>query len=370
MRLLILNWRDPSHPRAGGAETFTFEVARRLVAQGDSVDWFSAAFPGAPAEEDLDGIRILRKGSQRTVHWHAFHRYRGRLLGRFDAVIDEVNTIPFFTPLWAGIPTFMLIFQLAREVWWYESRFPVSALGFLAEPLYLRCYRRTPAFTISQSTELDLRSLGFRGPITIVPIGTDPVDDRLPPKAAMPTFLYVGRLSPSKRVSDIVQAFGCFRETAGPAQLWLLGDGPTAYVRDLRCLVNELGLANDVRFCGRVSQQDKLRRMAEAHVLLMASAREGWGLVVAEANACATPAVVYDVPGLRDAVRHDKTGLVVAASPERLAQGMLQLWKNPLLYKKLANQAVEWSRTFTFDKSATAIKEGIRQLLAQTSAGD
>ena len=54
--------------------------------------------------------------------------------------------------------------------------------------------------------------------------------------------------------------------------------------------------------------------MAEAHVLLMTSVREGWGLVVTEANACGTPAVVYNVPGLRDSVRNEETGLRIARS--------------------------------------------------------
>ena len=163
MRILILNWRCPRNPRAGGAEIVTHEIARRLVAWGHQVEWFSATFPGAANEEILDGIRILRSGRQWTVHWRAFRRYHRRLRGNFDAVIDEVNTVPFFTPLWAEIPRFMFIHQLAREVWWYESRFPVSGIGYLAEPLYLRLYRRSPVLTVSPSTREDLRSLGFVG---------------------------------------------------------------------------------------------------------------------------------------------------------------------------------------------------------------
>src|SRR5207245_4914322 len=132
-------------------------MARRWVVGGDSVEWFTAGFPGASSEADLDGVHVVRAGRQWTVHARAMARYRGRLEGRFDVVIDEVNTIPFFTPLWAGIPTALLIYQLAREVWWYESPLPVNAAGFALEPLYLRAYRSTPAFTISSSTEACLR---------------------------------------------------------------------------------------------------------------------------------------------------------------------------------------------------------------------
>ncbi|TMD56332.1 MAG: glycosyltransferase family 4 protein, partial [Chloroflexi bacterium] len=155
LRILILNWRCPQNPRAGGAEAVTFEIARRLVQHGNTVEWFSASFPGATAEETLEGIHIVRGGRQWTVHWSAFRHYRGRLAERFDIIIDEVNTIPFFTPLWADVPAVMLIHQLAREVWWYESAFPLNVLGYLTEPLYLRAYRRIPVLTVSASTESD-----------------------------------------------------------------------------------------------------------------------------------------------------------------------------------------------------------------------
>jgi glycosyltransferase involved in cell wall biosynthesis len=334
-----------------------------LVDGGDSVEWFTAAFPGAATEEVLDGVRIVRAGRQWTVHWEAYRRYRGQIRNRFDAVIDEVNTIPFFTPWWAGVPTFLLIFQLAREVWWYESPFPISALGYFAEPIYLRCYRHAPAFTISASTERDLRNLGFAGPITTLPIGIEPIQVAPGPKAPIPTILYVGRLSPSKRVEDIVHAFDRFRRVAGPAQLWLVGDGTPRYTDVLRNLVARLGLASSVRLWGRLPAEEKQRRMAEAHLLVMTSAREGWGLVVTEANACGTPAVVYDVGGLRDAVRHEETGLVVEASPENLSSGMLQLWNDPALYRRLAGEAARWSTTFNFDRTAALLREGIGRAL-------
>ena len=103
MRILILNWRCPRNPKAGGAELFTFELARRLVGHGDEVEWFSASFPGAPEREELEGIRFVRAGTQWTVHFNAIRLYRRELRHRFDVVIDEVNTIPFFTPLWSSV---------------------------------------------------------------------------------------------------------------------------------------------------------------------------------------------------------------------------------------------------------------------------
>lgn len=360
LRILILNWRCPYHPRAGGAESYTYELARRLVASGHSVEWFSAAFPGASAEENIDGIRIVRAGRQWTVHWHAYKRYRRSLRERFDAVIDEVNAVPFFTPLWADIPTFMLIFQLEREVWWYQSPFPISAIGYAVEPVYLMGYRNTPVFTLSESTQQDLRGIGFKGPITLMPVGIDSFSSPRA-KQRIPTFLYVGRLVPSKRVEHILHALTHFIEANGEGHLWLVGTGDPRYQQSLTRLAGKLGIEQHVDFCGHVSVSEKHRLMSEAHALLMTSVREGWGLVVTEANACGTPAIVYDVPGLRDSVRHEATGLVVPPDPLSLADAMARVFSDPDLYDRLIAEGRRWSASSSYDDAARLVGHTLRQ---------
>jgi len=302
---------------------------------------------------------VVRAGHQWSVHWEAYRRYHGHLRGRFDIVIDEVNTMPFFTPIWAGIPVFMLIFQLAREVWWYESRFPINAVGYALEPLYLRLYRRTRVFTISNSTQADLRRLGFRNRITVVPIGIEPISVDEVHRGPSETLLYVGRLAPSKRVDDILKATAMVRREFPNTRLSLVGDGPLSYLGRLRRLAERLGIAPAVEFCGRVAAAEKHRRMAAAEALLMASAREGWGLVVTEANACGTPAIVYDVPGLRDAVLNEQTGLVVPPTPDHLAAAICRLLRDSELRDRLGAQARRWSATFSFDRAAEIINDQI-----------
>lgn len=337
---------------------------RRWVESGDSVEWFAAGFAGAAPVAELDGIRLVRAGRQWSVHLQAIRRYRGQLRDRFDLVIDEVNTMPFFTPLWARIPSVLLIFQLAREVWWYESPFPLNALGYALEPWYLRAYRATPAFTISQSTADDLRQLNFRGPLTVVPIGIERISVDSFERSTQTTFIYVGRLAPSKRVHDILLAFHRFKRDRPRARLWLVGDGDPSYVGRLRRQAAALGLTPEVEFCGRLDAAKKHRRMALAEALLVTSVREGWGLVVTEAAACGTPAIVYDVPGLRDSVRQEQTGLVVPATPDDLARAMRRLADDPALRAKLGAGAREWSRSFSYDRSARVLKAAIRSQLA------
>ena len=68
-RLLVLNERDPRHPQAGGAEVHLREIFRRLAAGGDEVTLVASGFPGAPAEEDVDGLRVLRRGHTRAGYY-------------------------------------------------------------------------------------------------------------------------------------------------------------------------------------------------------------------------------------------------------------------------------------------------------------
>lgn len=304
-------------------------------------------------------MRIVRAGRQWSVHWRAFRRYVGKLARNFDVVVDEVNTIPFFAPLWAGVPVLMFIHQLARGVWWYESLFPISLMGFLAEPWYLRIYRRTSAVTVSRSTRLDLKQLGLRGPISVIPEGLEPLTPVVSHRSDEPTFLYAGRLSPSKRVDHIIRAFALFIAKRQAGQLRLLGDGPDGYVKRLHQLTEKLGIRDRVVFLGRVSAADKHQQMADAHMLLVASAREGWGLVVTEASAYGTPSIAYDVAGLRDSVRNDVTGVLVHASPQSMAIAMLDLWDDPKRYATLSATAQSWSRDFSFERTAEAFRAAL-----------
>ena len=163
------------------------------------------------------------------------------------------DKVPFFTPFWAGIPVVMFIHQLAREVWWYEARFPLSTIGFLAEPLYLRCYRDVPVLTVSASTQDDLRRLGFKASITIVPEGIERVEGPSTSHPAAACFLYVGRLAPSKRIEHMIKALARFRQSTGRGTLWLAGSGPVRHQESLTRLAERLGIEESVKFCGRVS---------------------------------------------------------------------------------------------------------------------
>ncbi|GGQ73719.1 glycosyltransferase family 4 protein [Couchioplanes azureus] len=320
MRILVLNWRDLTHPAAGGAEVYTEQVLRRWVAAGHEVTLFAAAVAGRPAAEIVDGYRVVRAGNRFTVYREArrwWNRY-GR--GRFDVVIDETNTVPFLAHEWVddGARTIALVHQTCEEIWHHNAPPLVAHLGrHLLEPGWLRRLSGSPILAVSESTSDALVRFGARD-VTVVPEGYEP-PAILPQvgKEATPTAVFCGRMVSYKRPWEVIRAVGLARREIPDLRLWMIGGGPL--LDRLRAAAPE-----GVEFLGRVSEEVKHERMARAHVHLATSVREGWGLVVTEAAALGTSTIAYDVPGLRDSTRA-AGGVVTPPQPEALARRLVEL---------------------------------------------
>lgn len=318
MRILILNWKDIAHPAAGGAEVFTYELARRWVEWGHEVTWFASEAHERPAEEILEGVRIVRRGNRLTVYREARRYYQRQGVGRFDVVIDEVNTRPFLTPSYVrDAPVVGLIYQVARDVWSLEAPFPVSVVGrYWLEPRWLRLYRDIPMVTISESSRESFVPYGL-GNVDVIPVGMHVPPAVMADKEPTPTVVFAGRLTASKRPFAALDAFEIARRHIPDAQMWVLGTGPLE--KSLRRRASSA-----VRFFGRVSDADMLELLSRAHALIMTSLREGWGLVVTEAALMGTRTISYDVPGLRDSVPASD-GVLVPPDPESLGTRLAQL---------------------------------------------
>jgi len=367
MKILWFSWKDPGHPQAGGAEVVGWELMRRLAADGHEVRLVTSGHPGAPADEVRQGIAVLRLGGRWSVYWKAFRHYRRNLKGWADAVIDEINTVPFFCRLYVREPNLVFVHQLCREIWFYQMSWPLKLVGYLLEPLYLRALSGSRAVTVSESTRADLVRCGFRRErVAVIPqgIALAPLADLgAAAKYPEPTLLSLGSVRAMKRTHHIVRAFELAKQEMPGLKLIVAGEMGPGYGERVRRLAAASPYRDSIRCLGQVDERTKSEIMSRSHILCAASIKEGWGLTVSEAAGQGTPAVAYDVDGLRDSVRDGETGrLARAGDPADMARAVVDLLRDPAAYARLRRNGWELARTMTFDRSYQAFMGVISSL--------
>lgn len=349
MNVAIFSWRDLDHPKAGGAELYTHHVASGFASRGHQITLFASRPRGAGRSVSRDGYRILRAGSESSCRFHAARWLRSAREG-IDVVVDQVNTLPFFSPWIAPTKTVLLIFQLAREVWLAEAGPAIGRIGYLLEPLYLRIYRRTPAITISASSAATLAALGLRNDALVIEVAIDDAPPQIMPSPVRGRVGFVGRITPSKRIDHMIRALALLRQRMPHAELVIVGRGRPPEIARLKQLAAKLGLERAISFTGPLSNADRDAAMARFDAIALTSLREGWGIVVSEAARFGVPAVVYPVPGLIDSVRHGESGIVCGScDPAALAESLGALLADPALRDRLGRKAQERVKQLTVD---------------------
>jgi glycosyltransferase involved in cell wall biosynthesis len=367
LKILWFNWRCWLNPTMGGAEVYTREVAKRWIQAGHEITLFTSAFPNCKPDEVLDGVRVVRSGGKYSMYLDAKKYYKKYFSKEdYDVVIDEVNTRPFFTPKFVknGESIFVLIHQLAREFWNYEMRFPVNYIGYhFLEDRWLRNYVNVPTVTVSESTKADLMCLGFKQvTIAVGGINFKPLDN-VPKKESFPVMIYAGRLKRAKGPDYAIKAFRDVKNRFPDAEFWVVGSG--VFKDDL------VRLAGDgVRFFGDLSNEERRSLIGRAWMLVHPSIREGFPLNIPEANALGTPCIGFNVSGVKDAIIDNETGLLVDShSAGALGEKICQLIGNEGLRDRLSENALVYSRSFSWDKTAEEFMAFIRTVMGPSKSG-
>lgn len=350
----VLAWRDLADAEAGGSEIHADEVARRWAAAGIDVVLRSSAAPGLPARETRHGYRVVRRGGRHRVFLDApVQEVLGRD-GRADGIVEVWNGVPFLTPLWARVPRLAFIHHVHEDMWDQSVSPWLATVGRNLEVrIAPRFYRATTILTPSESSRQDIvRRLGLSpARIHAVPNG---VDDRFSPggaRAARPTVLTVGRLVPHKRVDRVIDAVAALRGRLPSVRLVVVGDG---YVRDeLEARARSHDGGSWVRFAGHVDPDDLVDLYRQAWVVTSGSSAEGWGLTLSEAAATGTAAVATDIPGHRDVLVHDETGLLT--DPDHLADTLGRVLLDDALRTRFEAAARARADHFSWDVTAHGI---------------
>jgi glycosyltransferase involved in cell wall biosynthesis len=362
-RLLAVNFRDPAHPEAGGAELHLEEILLEAVRRGFDVTWLASGFRGAPPEAEHRGIRVVRRGDWWNFNWVV----PGVVAREFsdpppDFVVEDINKVPCFTPWWTRSRVSVIVPHLFGSAAFHEAPWPMALYVVALEALIPLAYRRCRFVVISESTRDDLVRRGvLRDRVTVVHCGLDHESYRIDPavaKADRPTVLFVGRLRRYKGVEWLMRTLPRVLAKLPDARLVVIGEGPDR--ARLEAAARRLDVESAVEFLGFVPRAEKVRRMQEAWVLVQPSPKEGWGLTVVEAGAVGTAVVAADSPGLRDSVRPGVTGLLVPYGDDALlAAALVSVLDDHEARARFAARGIEWAARFQWRDCAARSLEAL-----------
>ena len=367
MKILIFNWQDIKNPLGGGAEVHLHEIFKRIVKLGHQVTLYACQIPNEPNYEVIDGIEIHRIGSRQLFNYYVPKIYGNIKNLDFDIVIDDINKIPFYTPLFVkNKPLLAISHHFFGKSIFTEAGLFSGTYVYLSEFLVNFVYKNTPFAVVSNSTMEEFVKRGFDPKnFSIIYNAYDHELFDLPHNITDPELYriaYFGRLKKYKSVDQLFYAFAKFVEKNPNSKLEIIGRGDfRPYLEEL---AKKLNIFDRTYFYGFVSEEEKVRILCEVDLVVNTSQKEGWGITNIEANAVGTPVISADVPGLRDSVSVGESGFLYEyGNIEDLLAKMEKALIDPKIKQHLSEGAVKWAKSFSWDKSASEMIELMQSVI-------
>lgn len=347
----------------GGAEKRIYELGKRLAANGNEVHIFGVKWWDGNAEIIMDGMVLHGVCGRRELYINGRRSITEPLIfsiklpfhlikEKFDVI--DVCAFPYFSCF-----SVKLISLIKRspviitwlEVWgdyWYEYLGITGFFGKLIEQLVSKLAFRSIA--ISNMTKDGLESLGVDAKkITVMSGGVDLREIKnIHPSDEKYDILFAGRLIKEKNVDVLLKAVDKVRKSMPSIRCHIIGGGPEK--ERLDTLAAQLQLGENVSFSGFLDYHEVISRIKSARVLVVPSGREGFGIVVIEAYACAVPVITVKTGRNAASELVDGTGFAVNLDPEELSESILTLIKDPGMHEKMSVSALKKAQMYDWDK--------------------
>lgn len=372
----------------GGGEHFAYNVAKNLVKRGNEVHVLaprtSTAFPIGllPVRETVEGVDVhrvigrfqYRSGQSVIPYLTRLQREAGRIIR--DEKIEIVNPHAFrpCLPLYMAscnkvpsVATFHDVYSRGRVFGaenWIRIYGAWGTFGWGLEQVILRLpYTRVT--TVSNTVKTKLRRYFDASKIDVVFCGIDlSIFPSGRTRKVAGRVLYLGRMIRYKNVHDAIAAMDVVRKKNKDAHILFAGSGPLSHEISRLC-----GRREYARYIGRVSQDEKIKLLAEAQIVVLPSSEEGWGISLMEANAAFTPYVAYDIPAIRELTGTLRGGMLAEHRNTRdLAAKMSVLLENHEIGVSMARQArTIIERAFTWEAVASRMENSFNKALNSES---
>lgn len=328
----------------GGAERWYRTLSETLVAEGASVTYLTRRqWTGdAPVLAGIDLVAVSgagalydEHGTRRIAPALAFGEGVFRYLVRHRRAVDVVHvaSFPFFSLLAArlallgsGVPIVVDYHEVWPARFWRSYAGPVAGtVGALIQRLCIALTTHTLVFTPLSAQRL--ADLGLRHRAQVLPgllpeVHGDASAPTSPPQP--PLVLFVGRAIADKGLGDLAAVFALAAKSVAGLTMEIISDGPER--PRLEVMIREHHLDDVVTLRSRVSDEELHDALARASCLLMPSRREGYGIVVVEAAAHATPSVIAHFPEnlATHLITDGVNGYVTDPTPEAMAEGVVR----------------------------------------------
>jgi len=352
----VFAFRDRDAPDAGGSEEHAYWVCSHFAQAGLEVTLHTARVKGQPGDVRRDGFRVVRRGGRLSVFATSVIDERSGRLGPCDAIIDIFHGAPFFAPLWARrVPQIGVVHHVHLGTWHWVLPGPLGRVGHAVEQHLLPLvYRNRTLVTAAPSARDEILEHYRAHPdrVAVVPHGVAPRFSPGGERWPRPLIVALGRFMPQKGFEDLLPVLADVRRRVPDVEAVLIGDGPLRSMLDDQA--RELGATGWLRFAGRVDDHEVVDWYRRAWVATSASRREGFGLTLTEAAACATPVVATRIPGHVDAL-DDGTSGILAGGRDDMADALTRILTDAELRAHLGKGARKHAARFSWEDSAAGL---------------
>lgn len=287
----------PILPKASGVTTFIENVVSELRTLGHEVDVATKADHGL--------VRRLREYDVVHLHgiWPSF-------LHRWSQAARKAGVKVVWSPHGMLAPW-------ALHYKWFKKK--------VAWMLYQkRDLQRADALHVTAPGEdSDVRRVGLKNPVIVVPLGVRMPTERLACKrkgSSPTTLLFTGRVAPIKALANLIAAM----KISQGWRLRIVGPDGDGHVAELKALAEETGVAGRIDFVGPKYGAELEQEYRHADCFILPSFSENFGSVVVEAMAAGVPVIVSRGTPWQE-VEERQCGWWVENDPETLARTIVEM---------------------------------------------
>ncbi|ALV63873.1 LPS biosynthesis RfbU related protein [Thermococcus sp. 2319x1] len=311
----------------GGVEKRIYEIGSRL-AKKHEVHWFGLQW----GEENLGDIKFygvgkgknLYKGGKRSIREALY--FASKLFLKFKGEYDIIDCQQFpylscfsakFHSIIKNTPLVITWHEVWRE-YWKEYLGDLGIFGLQIEKVTSKLTKNN--VSVSRLTQKRLHSLGVTS--EFIPNGIDfKRIQKVSGRDEEYDIIFVGRLIKEKNVDLLLRAVEIVKNNVPDLKVLIIGEGPEK--ERLVSLASVLKLSQNVKFLGFLRDYEEvISYLKSSKVFVLPSKREGFGIVVLEANASGLPVITLNYPmnASKDLIIHGYNGFISSSTPSSLAE--------------------------------------------------